>query len=60
MESDVFLKDEKCERCGGPILAEPHTRTHFIEESWDYVRETLWPCYACGYQNSLERVGVGK
>lgn len=46
-----FLTDESCSRCKGPILAEPHTKTTFHEESFDYTVQTVWICYACGAQN---------
>lgn len=49
---DNFVARE-CERCGGPILNEPWQSVDFIEETLDYVSITLWPCYACGYQNTL-------
>ncbi len=49
-----FLKDEKCDRCHGPILAEACKKTVFVEETLDYVSQTVWICYHCGKENTLD------
>lgn len=49
-----FLKDEQCERCGGPLLNEPYQKTTFIEATLDYLRVTVWICYACGKETCLQ------
>lgn len=53
MELPQFLQDE-CERCRGPIIAEPHRETIFLEATWDYVVLTFWICYSCGHQHRFE------
>jgi hypothetical protein len=50
----VLIPGEACCQCGGPLLAEPHTKTVFVEKSLDYVRQTVWVCYACGCENILQ------
>ena len=52
-EVQEFLKDEKCERCGGPIKAIAYTTTTFIEETGDYIAQSFWDCYMCGKEHSL-------
>lgn len=49
-----FLLDEVCERCHGPLLAEAVKTTEFVEETWDYVEQSGWLCYACGHLNRLD------
>ena len=48
-----FLQDQ-CERCQGPILAKPEKKIVFIEDSLDYIQQTVWICYACGHENTLQ------
>ncbi len=52
--SETFLEGESCERCGGPISNRPHTKTIFIEESFDYLHQTVWICYSCGKEHTLQ------
>lgn len=51
---EEFLNGEKCERCGGPLLAEAQKKTTFHEESMDYTVQTFWPCCQCGHLNALD------
>lgn len=48
-----FLNGEECERCRGPLLAEGHKTTRYVEQSWDYVSQTVHICYACGHSQTL-------
>lgn len=49
-----FLENDRCERCKGILLAEPHTKVIFVEESFDYLNQSVWICYCCGYENALD------
>lgn len=52
--NEQFLQGEKCDRCGGPLLAEAVTRTDFVEVTLDYVSRTVWICYGCGKEHALD------
>lgn len=49
-----FLEDEVCARCGGPLIAQAEKRQQFIEETLDYLEQSVWICYACGHENPLD------
>ena len=52
MEQDLIL-GEKCEKCGGPIMATPYVEVTFLEKSFDYIHRSVWICHFCGHGNSL-------
>ena len=49
-----FLENEQCSICQGPILNEPHTKTIFEEDLFNYITQTVWICYACGHEQTLQ------
>lgn len=53
MDED-FVPGECCERCKGPLLAKPVKKQTYVEETMDYIEQSVWVCYGCGKEKVLQ------